>query len=55
MTTPRVLIADDEPAIVMAIRDELQFEGYEVEAAGTGPEAVALAVSGGPSRLAGVP
>ena len=32
----RVLIADDEPAIVMPVRDELQFEGFDVQAAGTG-------------------
>src|SRR5215213_823451 len=40
---PRVLIADDEPAIVMAVRDELVFEGYEVHAAASGPDAVAMA------------
>lgn len=40
---PRILIADDEPAIVMAVRDELVFEGYDVEAAGSGPEAITLA------------
>ena len=38
----RVLIADDEPAIVMPVRDELQFEGFDVQAAGTGPDAIAL-------------
>ena len=38
-----ILIADDEPAIVMAIRDELQFEGFDVETAGSGPEAMAVA------------
>jgi two-component system alkaline phosphatase synthesis response regulator PhoP len=36
----RILIADDEPAIVMAVRDELLFEGYEVHAATSGPEAI---------------
>jgi DNA-binding response OmpR family regulator len=51
MTAPRVLIADDEPAIVMAIRDELQFEGFDVAAAGTGPEAVACARSYKPDVL----
>jgi two-component system, OmpR family, alkaline phosphatase synthesis response regulator PhoP len=40
---PRILIADDEPAIVMAVQDELVFEGYEVHAAGSGPDAVAMA------------
>jgi DNA-binding response OmpR family regulator len=36
----RILIADDEPAIVMAVRDELEFEGFDVSAAATGPEAI---------------
>jgi DNA-binding response OmpR family regulator len=36
----RILIADDEPAIVMAVQDELTFEGFEVATATTGPEAV---------------
>jgi DNA-binding response OmpR family regulator len=31
----RILIADDEPAIVMAVQDELEFEGFEVHAATT--------------------
>jgi DNA-binding response OmpR family regulator len=32
----RVLIVDDEPSIVMAVRDELTFEGFEVESASDG-------------------
>jgi two-component system, OmpR family, alkaline phosphatase synthesis response regulator PhoP len=36
----RVLIVDDEPSIVMAVRDELAFEGFEVESAVDGPEAI---------------
>ena len=36
----RILIADDEPAIVMAVQDELTFEGFDVVTATTGPEAV---------------
>jgi DNA-binding response OmpR family regulator len=36
----RVLIVDDEPSIVMAVRDELLFEGFEVESAVDGPEAI---------------
>jgi DNA-binding response OmpR family regulator len=39
----RVLIADDEPAIVLAIRDELTFEGFDIETATTGPEALTRA------------
>lgn len=38
--TPRILVADDEPAIVMAVRDELAFEGFEVHTAASGPEAL---------------
>ena len=39
----RILIVDDEPSIVMAVRDELAFKGYEVESAVDGPEAIARA------------
>lgn len=48
---PRVLIADDEPAIVMAVKDELEFEGFEVHAAGSGPEAIATARAISPDVL----
>jgi DNA-binding response OmpR family regulator len=41
---PRVLIVDDEPAIVMAVRDELQFEGMQVETAGDGLSAIDAAL-----------
>src|SRR5437762_5184662 len=30
MTMPRILIVDDEPSIVLALKDELVFEGFEV-------------------------
>ena len=43
MNTPRILVADDEPSIVMAVRDELAFEGFEVHAAADGPEVLAKA------------
>jgi two-component system, OmpR family, alkaline phosphatase synthesis response regulator PhoP len=48
---PRILIADDEPAIVMAVQSELAFEGYEVHVAGSGPDAVAMARSSRPDVL----
>jgi two-component system, OmpR family, alkaline phosphatase synthesis response regulator PhoP len=38
--TPRILVADDEPAIVMAVKDELAFEGFEVHTAASGLEAL---------------
>jgi DNA-binding response OmpR family regulator len=34
---PRILIVDDEASIVLAVRDELVFEGFDVESAGDGP------------------
>lgn len=36
----RILIVDDEPSIVMAVRDELDFEGFEVYSATDGLEAI---------------
>ena len=36
----RILIVDDEPSIVLAVRDELLFEGFEVESASDGPTGV---------------
>src|SRR5436190_6758378 len=32
----RILIVDDEPSIVLALRDELDFEGFEVDSASDG-------------------
>jgi len=36
----KILIAEDEPSIVMALRDELLFEGFEVRDEPDGLEAV---------------
>lgn len=36
----RVLVVDDEPSIVLAVKDELLFEGLEVEEASDGPSAL---------------
>ena len=47
----RVLIADDEPSIVLAVRDELAFEGLEVHAAEDGPGAVEQAMALKPDVL----
>lgn len=38
--TARILIADDEPSIVMAVRDELVFEGFEVQSTSDGIQAL---------------
>ena len=43
----RVLIVDDEPAIVLAVRDELVFEGLEVESASDGPSGLEAGTSHG--------
>jgi DNA-binding response OmpR family regulator len=47
----RVLIVDDEPAIVMAVRDELLFEGLEIEFASDGPSGLQLALQWRPDVL----
>ena len=39
---PRILIAEDEPDMAMGLRDNLQFEGYEVLEATDGEEALRL-------------
>src|SRR5205809_367274 len=36
MTMPRILIVDDEPSIVLALKDELVFEGFEVDSVSDG-------------------
>lgn len=36
----RILIVEDEPAIALGLRDDLELEGYEVEVAGDGETAV---------------
>jgi CheY-like chemotaxis protein len=38
----RVLVVDDDPSILATVRDILLAEGYEVEAAGTGAQAISL-------------
>src|SRR5712692_10098190 len=36
----RIVIVYDEPSIVMALKDELDFEGFEVDSASDGPTAL---------------
>ena len=43
VNTPRILIVDDEPSIVMAVRDELVFEGFEVQTVADGLSALVKA------------
>ena len=44
---PRILIVEDEPDMAMGLRDNLQFEGYEVLTASDGEQAVAIAKAEG--------
>jgi two-component system KDP operon response regulator KdpE len=43
VTAPRVLVVDDEPQIRRALGVNLRTRGYDVDVAGTGEEALALA------------
>ena len=47
-TTTRVLVVDDEPQIVRALRINLSARGYEVSTAATGQEALRVAASARP-------
>lgn len=47
----RILIVDDEPAIVLAIRDEMVFEGFEVDSANDGPAGLRRALESRPDVL----
>ena len=40
----RILVIEDEPDIVRGLRDALEFEGFEVQARGTGAEGLAAAM-----------
>jgi two-component system OmpR family response regulator len=42
-TAPRVLVVDDEPSIVDALATCLRYEGFDVDEATTGRQALALA------------
>jgi two-component system, OmpR family, alkaline phosphatase synthesis response regulator PhoP len=46
MTPKRILLVEDEPGLVVALRHRLESEGYSVESAGDGPSGAALALSG---------
>jgi DNA-binding response OmpR family regulator len=46
-----ILVVDDEPHIVLGLRDALEFEGFHVISAGKGKDALALARSEGPDAV----
>ena len=51
MSKKTILIVEDEPQIVMGLQDSLEFEGYDVCAASTGREGVALAKQRKPDAI----
>jgi len=48
---PRILIIDDEPGIVLAVRDELVFEGMEVDSAEDGRAGLNRALASEPDVI----
>ena len=48
---PRILIVDDEPAMVRGLQDNLRFEGYQTLGAGSGQEGLDLAFREGPDLI----
>jgi DNA-binding response OmpR family regulator len=46
-----ILVVDDEPHIVLGLRDALEFEGFRVISAGKGQEGVALARTEAPDAV----
>jgi two-component system, OmpR family, response regulator len=48
---PRILVVDDEPSIVDAVATSLRYEGFSVDEATTGREALALAQAGAPDLI----
>jgi DNA-binding response OmpR family regulator len=46
-----ILVVDDEPHIVLGLRDALEFEGFRVISAGKGREAIALARTEAPDAI----
>jgi DNA-binding response OmpR family regulator len=46
-----ILVVDDEPNIVLGLRDALEFEGFRVVTCGRGLEAVSLAKSEAPDAI----
>lgn len=47
----RILVVEDEPDMAMGLRDNLQFDGYEVLIASDGEEGLAMAQSDSPSLV----
>jgi len=50
-TRTRILIVEDEPAMVAGLRDNFEYEGYDVISAGDGVAGLDLALSGNPDLV----
>ena len=48
---PRILIVEDEPAMVAGLRDNFEYEGYEVISAGDGAEGLDRALADNPDLV----
>jgi two-component system alkaline phosphatase synthesis response regulator PhoP len=49
--TKRILVVEDEPQMLLGLRDNLELEGYEVLTAADGDEGLAKAISGAPDLV----
>jgi DNA-binding response OmpR family regulator len=47
----RILVVEDEPGISLAVKDELEFEGFEVELATDGPSGLAAVLRSEPALI----
>ncbi|MCI0435575.1 MAG: response regulator, partial [Gemmatimonadetes bacterium] len=47
----RILVIEDEPQMLLGLRDNLELEGYEVQTAGDGDEGLARATSFNPDLV----
>lgn len=47
----RILVVEDEPGIRLAVKDELEFEGFEVELAEDGPAGLAAVLRAEPALI----
>jgi two-component system alkaline phosphatase synthesis response regulator PhoP len=48
---PKLLIVEDEPAMALALRDNCEFEGYQVEVAGDGEQAIRTVLESPPDLI----
>jgi DNA-binding response OmpR family regulator len=51
MIMKRILVIEDEPQMLLGLRDNLELEGYEVQTAADGDEGLARAASFGPDLV----